>query len=386
MSIPVLLSPAPGWYPDPAGIATYRWWDGDTWTEGTHSGLEIAPELVEPARAVTPEPASALVAEFGSALKPPIRLLAESATAAPAGTSPTASTSPAATSPAAATSPGAAASASFADNSFADHSFPDYSLPDHSFGDLSFGDFSSAEPAPLPDLHAPSEPAPGITPATGFAASAPITLEPSPSFEQPSFDPAPSFGQPSFDPAPTFAPASDAAFAPLPIGEFPAAFAALAGAPAPMAYEPADDFHITAAPVGPAPSGVNAKAKPKAKAKSPASSRTTTPRTTAARTAAPAKTRWSSLLVAFPIVYPIVVGIVVALGYAGGAASSTVALIVIASVAGVGGLIPAWVFADNDRRELVARGYAPAPSIAWMLLLPPIGYLLARRRLVGPAY
>jgi hypothetical protein len=77
---------------------------------------------------------------------------------------------------------------------------------------------------------------------------------------------------------------------------------------------------------------------------------------------------------------------IVALGYAGGAASNIVALIVIAGIAAVGGLVPAWIFADNDRRELVARGYAPAPSIAWMLVLPPFAYLLARRRVVGPSY
>ena len=49
-------------------------------------------------------------------------------------------------------------------------------------------------------------------------------------------------------------------------------------------------------------------------------------------------------------------------------------------------LAPAWILADHDRRELAARGYEPAPSLAWMLLLPPIVYLIARRRVGGPGY
>ncbi|HAM24612.1 MAG TPA: hypothetical protein DCM51_03535 [Actinobacteria bacterium] len=28
-------TPAPGWYPDPAKQATYRWWDGAQWTAST---------------------------------------------------------------------------------------------------------------------------------------------------------------------------------------------------------------------------------------------------------------------------------------------------------------------------------------------------------------
>lgn len=29
---------APGWFPDPKGEATYRWWDGSAWTDNTHDG------------------------------------------------------------------------------------------------------------------------------------------------------------------------------------------------------------------------------------------------------------------------------------------------------------------------------------------------------------
>jgi hypothetical protein len=98
----------------------------------------------------------------------------------------------------------------------------------------------------------------------------------------------------------------------------------------------------------------------------------------------PSKTRWASLLAAFPAIYPLVVGMVTALAYAGGAASSTPALIGIAVATGVLALIPAWAFAANDRRELQERGYEPAPALAWMLLVPPFAYLVVRRRVVGP--
>jgi hypothetical protein len=27
----------PGWFPDPMGVATWRWWDGRTWTERTNT-------------------------------------------------------------------------------------------------------------------------------------------------------------------------------------------------------------------------------------------------------------------------------------------------------------------------------------------------------------
>jgi hypothetical protein len=98
----------------------------------------------------------------------------------------------------------------------------------------------------------------------------------------------------------------------------------------------------------------------------------------------PSKTRWSSLLAAFPAVYPLVVGMVTGLAYAGGAASSAPVLIGIAVVTAVLALIPVWVLAAADRRELFERGYEPAPALAWMLLVPPIAYLIVRRRIVGP--
>ena len=35
-SAPLPPGPPPGWYPDPSGTATSRWWNGGTWTTDTH--------------------------------------------------------------------------------------------------------------------------------------------------------------------------------------------------------------------------------------------------------------------------------------------------------------------------------------------------------------
>ena len=222
MSLSVLLSPAPGWYPDPAGAATYRWWDGDAWTEGTHAGPAAEPAVV------------------------------------------------------------------------------------------------AAEPL----------------------VREPVVREPV-----------------AFAPIPLFADPEPAASAPAPAaGPAPASTPAFAATPAPAA----------APMTAPGPATASAPV--------------------VRRGVSPAKTRWSSILSAYPFVYPFAVGMIVALGYAGGAASNMTTLIVIGAVAALVLLAPAWMIADSDRKELIARGYEPAPSMAWMLLLPPIGYLIARRRVVGPTY
>ncbi|MEO8261142.1 MAG: DUF2510 domain-containing protein [Pseudolysinimonas sp.] len=197
MSTSLLLSPAPGWYPDPAAEAAFRWWDGDTWTEGTHAAISSTDD------------------------RAPIQLFADPEPEAP-------------------------------------------------------------EPAAQPVMQ--PTPAPQMQPA-----------------QHPATPPGPEVRR--------------------------------------------------------TPRGVS-----------------------------PAKTRWSSLLLAFPFVYPLAVGMVVALAYAGGAASNQMALVIVGAVVAIALLIPAWVFAEQDRRELLARGYEPAPSIGWMALLPPIAYLIARRRVVGPSY
>lgn len=192
----VLTLPAPGWYPDPAGVATFRWWDGADWTEGTHDGVAPAapavPVVVEP---VVVEPVAVEPVVFQSAV-------------------------------------------------FA--------------------------PAPTPTPTAPDR---------ARAASAPAVRR-----------------------------------------------------------------------------GVSA-----------------------------AKTRWSTILTAYPFVYPFAVGTIVGLAYAGGSSTNPSTLALIAGATAFVLLLPTFLLAERDRKELAERGYRPTPSTAWLLLFPPIAYLIARRRLVGPA-
>jgi hypothetical protein len=74
----------------------------------------------------------------------------------------------------------------------------------------------------------------------------------------------------------------------------------------------------------------------------------------------------------------LVVGFVLGLvqGLSGGAFGPYLLLVVVAVATGLN-----WVFAYADQRQLRERGYHPA-SIGWMLLFPPLAYLIARGRVV----
>ena len=95
---------------------------------------------------------------------------------------------------------------------------------------------------------------------------------------------------------------------------------------------------------------------------------------------ASASTRWVWLLAFGLYLWGIPVGIVngVALVVIPEAERQLHNVTLVMLVAAVLALVPLWVFAELDIRALRAR-LLPAPSILWMLLLPPIGYFLARR-------
>jgi hypothetical protein len=83
------------------------------------------------------------------------------------------------------------------------------------------------------------------------------------------------------------------------------------------------------------------------------------------------------LLAVSPVLYQVVAFLLgVAQGLSGGAFGPYLLLVVFAVTTGLN-----WIFAVIDQRQLRERGYHPAP-VGWMLLVPPIAYLIARGRVV----
>ena len=63
-------------------------------------------------------------------------------------------------------------------------------------------------------------------------------------------------------------------------------------------------------------------------------------------------------------------------------AADTLLLVAIALL--VVPVVPLWIFADLDGRALRKRGF-DAPSVLWMLLLPPLAYFVSRAVLLRRA-
>ena len=91
-------------------------------------------------------------------------------------------------------------------------------------------------------------------------------------------------------------------------------------------------------------------------------------------------TRWAWLLVFSPFIWAAVTGASQAALFTTMPPDSGGSVPAIGVFTLIVGLIPGWVFAALDRRELLRRNYDSPPSVLWMLLIPPFAYLLRRRR------
>lgn len=93
-------------------------------------------------------------------------------------------------------------------------------------------------------------------------------------------------------------------------------------------------------------------------------------------------TRWAWLVVFSPLIWAVVAGASQAALFTlmPPAAGQPVSVLGVFTL--IVGLVPGWVLAALDRRELLRRNYDAPPSILWMLLIPPFAYLIRRRRAV----
>lgn len=447
MSDTMILAPVAGWYDDPINDATWRWWDGANWTNQARSkdiplvsmvpthappkyfdeqrgdgALVAQPVLVPP----TPtEHAPTMFLEPEPELEPvdagePELIVYDDEPAGP-------SFDDLVSEAAAHVVDAPAAPAAPAASEYEPPATPEYeaapATPEHAL---------QPEPGFVPELAAAAEPAysaqpPMFEPEPVYAAQPPA-YEPEPTYaaQPPAFDlsdqstPAASpqrFGQLFADdpvvsvhvtpetatPSSSISSSTELEIAgrepDAPVYPWDAAIAALAADNARFEAASAASGSVAAvsAPVAPAPSrrtlrGASAPVSAGASSTSTPSTSTTVaviPRGPAAApaTGAPesANTPWIWILAfgfyIWAAVAGVVQGVVLPMLATSGMDAATLQLIGLAAL--VVGLVPLWVLASLDRSALARRGLE-GPSVLWMLLLPPIGYFVARgRKLAG---
>lgn len=314
-----MTAPAAGWYRDPADSGAWRWWDGASWTD--HLRVVETPAQTGP---VTTAPETA-----------PVQTSPVQTGPVPTGPVPTAPVQP------------AAAEAT-----------------------------PAAQPTPVqaaPPQAAPPQPAPPHA-----APAAPASVQP----DQVVIEPVPTH-PPVFDQiAPTVAPEPATASA-------PAAPVVATAIPEPGQIAPPPEVrygNVSLTPAIPVTDQMYWHSAAAEKIEVPRLTHTSS--AGSPRSAAPAYVRdWNDLgspqtagvwlLAVSPVLYQAVAFLVgVAQGLSGGAFGPYPLLVVFAVTTGLN-----WIFAYIDQRQLRERGYHPAP-IGWMLLVPPIAYLIARGRVV----
>ncbi|HTL40142.1 MAG TPA: DUF2510 domain-containing protein [Pseudolysinimonas sp.] len=315
-----MTAPAAGWYRDPADSGAWRWWDGASWTE--HLRAVETPEQTGPVQLTPPQTAPVQVAPVPATPQgEPVQ--GEPVQAAPVETTPV-QTAPAETAP-----------------------------PQHEPGQ------------PEPVQHEPMQ-------------SAQVVIEPVPT-HRPVFDQF----VPASSPAPVAAP-------PQPAPPAPPAPVVADGIPVPGQTAPPPEVRfgsVSLTPAIPVTDQMYWHSAAAEKIEVPRLTHTESIRAQRANAAPTFVRDWNDLgspqttgvwlLALSPLLYLVVAFLLgVVQGLSGGAFGPYLLLVVAAVATGLN-----WIFAYTDQRQLRERGYHPAP-LGWMLLFPPIAYLIARGRVV----
>jgi hypothetical protein len=315
-----MTEPAAGWYHDPSDAGAWRWWDGASWTDHVRAsdGVATAPAL----HAVPPMSGPVQVIQPEPVVSAPSPMLPPSADTAP-----------------------------------------------ETFG------------TPIPA----APPGPEPTPAPAPVVAAPVTAPAEPVVAPSShYQPVPTH-PPVFDTAP----AAEAApvSAPTPV-QPPSTPAGAIPQPGQVAAAPVGGGPVSATPETPVSDQMYWHSSAAEVIEVPRHHNSSASRAFAAQTrTAPRFVRdWNDLgspntpgiwlLALTPLIGP---GVYIAIQIAMRSGGLTGIVPTIVSTVAV--VLLAWIFAALDARALGERGYH-APSVAWMLLFPPLAYFIARGKAV----